>query len=273
MRSGTNAYARGMSAPVNHRIRLAARPHGVPAPQDFQHDTAPLPVPGPGEALLRTLHVSLDPYVRGRMNDARSYAAPMAIGDVVVGATIAEVVSAESDDLAPGDIVLGYGGWQEYSVEHASSLRVLDPAVAPVTTALGVLGMPGFTAYAGLLAIGKPQAGETVAVAAAAGPVGSAVAQIARLRRGRGPPRPGPAGPALGRGARRHRRVLRERGRRRLGGRAAAAERVRARARVRARRELQRDLPARGAGPLGAAAGTGALAQPHPARVHPAGVP
>ena len=182
MRAGTNAYARGMSAPVNHRIRLAARPHGVPAPQDFQHDTAPLPVPGPGEALLRTLHVSLDPYVRGRMNDARSYAAPMAIGDVVVGATIAEVVSAESDDLAPGDIVLGYGGWQEYSVEHASSLRVLDPAVAPVTTALGVLGMPGFTAYAGLLAIGKPQAGETVAVAAAAGPVGSAVAQIARLR-------------------------------------------------------------------------------------------
>lgn len=171
-----------MSTPVNHRIRLASRPHGVPAPEDFVHDSAPLPVPGPGEALLRTLHISLDPYVRGRMSDARSYAAPMEIGDVVVGATVAEVVASEAEGLEPGEIVLGYGGWQAYSVEPAATLRRLDPAVAPVTTALGVLGMPGFTAYAGLRAIGKPQQGETLAVAAAAGPVGSAVGQIARLR-------------------------------------------------------------------------------------------
>ena len=166
----------------NRRIRLASRPHGEPVPSDFLHDTAPVPSPGPGEALLRTLHISLDPYVRGRMNDAKSYAAPMEVGDVIVGATVSEVVDSADDSLAPGDVVLGYGGWQEYSVEEVAGLRRLDPATAPVTTALGVLGMPGFTAYAGLTAIGKVQTGETLAVAAAAGPVGSAVAQIARLR-------------------------------------------------------------------------------------------
>ena len=166
----------------NHRILLARRPHGEPVAADFQHDVTPVPSPGSGEALLRTLHVSLDPYVRGRMNDARSYAAPMQLGDVIVGGTVSEVVESADGSLSPGDLVLGYGGWQEFSVERVSGLRRLDPAAAPVTTALGVLGMPGFTAYAGLLAIGRPQPGETVAVAAAAGPVGSAVAQIARLR-------------------------------------------------------------------------------------------
>ena len=165
----------------NHLIRLASRPHGEPVPSDFLRDTAPVPSPGPGQALLRTRYVSLDPYVRGRMSDAKSYAAPMEVGDVIVGGTVAEVVESASDAVSPGDIVLGYGGWQEYSVEDASGLRVLDPSRAPVTTALGVLGMPGFTAYAGLTAIGRPRPGETLAVAAATGPVGSAVAQIAHL--------------------------------------------------------------------------------------------
>ncbi|WP_114853627.1 NADP-dependent oxidoreductase [Brachybacterium sp. YJGR34] len=171
-----------MSSPTNHRIRLAARPHGEPVATDFQHDEVPVPSPGAGEVLLRTLYISLDPYVRGRMSDARSYAAPMEIGDVIVGATVSEVVESGADGFAPGQVVLSYGGWQEYSVEPAERLRRLDPSVAPVTTALGVLGMPGFTAYAGLLAIGAPQPGETVAVAAATGPVGSAVGQIAKLQ-------------------------------------------------------------------------------------------
>jgi len=165
----------------NHRIRLAARPHGEPVAEDFTHDVVEVPAPGPGEVLLRTRYLSLDPYVRGRMNDAKSYAAPMEIGDVMVGGTVSEVVESADGAFSPGDTVLSYGGWQEFSVEPAERLRRLDPSAAPVTTALGVLGMPGFTAYAGLLAIGKPQPGETVAVAAATGPVGSAVGQIARI--------------------------------------------------------------------------------------------
>ena len=165
----------------NHRIRLASRPHGEPVEADFTRDVVEVPSPEPGQVLLRTRYLSLDPYVRGRMSSARSYAAPMEIGDVIVGGTVSEVVESAADGFAPGDTVLAYGGWQEYSLESAAHLRRLDPSAAPVTTALGVLGMPGFTAYAGVLAIGKPQPGETVAVAAATGPVGSAVGQIAKL--------------------------------------------------------------------------------------------
>ena len=165
----------------NHRIRLASRPHGEPVEADFTRDVVEVPSPEPGQVLLRTRYLSLDPYVRGRMSAARSYAAPMEIGDVIVGGTVSEVVESAADGFAPGDTVLAYGGWQEYSLESAAHLRRLDPSAVPVTTALGVLGMPGFTAYAGLLAIGKPQPGETVAVAAATGPVGSAVGQIAKL--------------------------------------------------------------------------------------------
>ncbi|MGO1228099.1 NADP-dependent oxidoreductase [Brachybacterium sp. AOP42-C2-15] len=165
----------------NHRIRLASRPQGEPVPDDFTRDVSEVRSPEAGQVLLRTRYLSLDPYVRGRMSAAKSYASPMEVGDVIVGGTVSEVVESAADGFAPGDTVLSYGGWQEYSVEPAAQLRRLDPAAAPVTTALGVLGMPGFTAYAGLLAIGKPQPGETVAVAAATGPVGSAVGQIAKI--------------------------------------------------------------------------------------------
>lgn len=171
-----------MTALTNHRIRLASRPHGEPTAEDFAHDSVEVPTPVSGQVLLRTKYLSLDPYMRGRMSTARSYVAPMEIGDVMVGGTVSEVVESAAEGFVPGDVVLSFGGWQQYSVEPAARLRKLDPQEAPVTTALGVLGMPGFTAYAGLLAIGKPQPGETVAVAAATGPVGSAVGQIAKLK-------------------------------------------------------------------------------------------
>lgn len=132
--------------------------------------------------LLRTLYLSLDPYMRGRMSDAKSYAKPVEVGDVMVGATVSEVVESNAEGFAAGEIVLGYGGWQEYSVESTGHLRKIDPELAPISTHLGVLGMPGFTAYAGLLEIGQPKEGETVAVAAATGPVGSVVGQIAKIK-------------------------------------------------------------------------------------------
>lgn len=167
---------------TSHRIRLGARPVGAPKPSDFIHDDAPVREPDDGEVVLRTLYLSLDPYMRGRMSAAKSYAKPLEVGDVMCGATVSEVIESRSSAFTPGQVVLGYGGWQTHSTEKASGLRVLDPDVAPISTALGVLGMPGFTAYAGLLAIGDPKPGETVAVAAATGPVGSAVGQIAKIK-------------------------------------------------------------------------------------------
>lgn len=169
-------------AQKNQRYVLASRPEGAPAPEHFRLEETDVPTPAPGQVLLRTRYLSLDPYMRGRMSTAKSYARPVEIGQTMVGATIGEVVASEADGFTSGDLVLAYGGWQTYSVQKASELRKLDPDAAPVTTALGVLGMPGFTAYAGLLAIGKPQPGETVAVAAATGPVGATVGQIARLK-------------------------------------------------------------------------------------------
>lgn len=164
------------------QIRLAARPVGEPDDSCFETTIAALPAPAEGEVLLRTVYLSLDPYMRGRMSAAKSYATPMEVGDVMVGAAVCEVVESRSDDLATGDVVLSYTGWQTYAVADARAVRRLDPGTAPITTALGVLGMPGLTAYAGLLEIGRPKAGETVVVAAATGPVGSAVGQIARLK-------------------------------------------------------------------------------------------
>lgn len=168
------------------QIRLASRPVGEPKDSDFETTTVDLPALQDGQVLLRTLYLSLDPYMRGRMSDAKSYAKPVEIGDVMVGGTVCEVVESRSDKRAVGDVVLAYTGWQSAAVVDArATRRITDPSSpggAPVSTALGVLGMPGFTAYAGLLEIGKPKEGETVVVAAAAGPVGSAVGQVARLK-------------------------------------------------------------------------------------------
>ena len=166
----------------NTRVLLASRPHGEPTADNFRFETTPAPTPGEGEVLLRTIYLSLDPYMRGRMSEAESYAAPVELGAVMEGGTVAEVVESQDDSLAPGDIVLAHLGWQQYGVQPARHVRRIDPARAPVSTAVGVLGMPGFAAYAGLLEIGRPQPGETVVVAAAAGPVGSAVGQIARIK-------------------------------------------------------------------------------------------
>ena len=164
------------------QVRLAARPHGEPTAADFETVDVDLPPLEEGQVLLEVRYLSLDPYMRGRMSDAKSYADPVPVGGVMVGATVCQVVESRSPDRQVGDWVLSYSGWQTRAVANARHTRPLDPGQAPVQTALGVLGMPGFTAYAGLLLLGKPQPGETVVVAAATGPVGSAVGQIARLK-------------------------------------------------------------------------------------------
>jgi NADPH-dependent curcumin reductase CurA len=164
------------------QIRLAARPEGEPDDSCFATEVVDLPDLEEGQVLLRTVYLSLDPYMRGRMSTAKSYAAPVPLGEVMVGGTVCEVVESRAPDVPVGSMVLSYSGWQSHAVADGHAVRRLDPEAAPVSTALGVLGMPGFTAYAGLLEIGKPKAGETVVVAAATGPVGSAVGQIARIK-------------------------------------------------------------------------------------------
>lgn len=171
-----------MSQSDSVRIVLASRPEGRPSPQNFRAEHAAIPAIAEGQVLLKVQYLSLDPYMRGRMSAAKSYAAPTEIGQVMEGGTVAEVLESRDPAFRPGDIVLSYSGWQSHAVANGSQLRKLDPKSAPVTTALGVLGMPGFTAYAGLLTIGQPKPGETVVVAAASGPVGSAVGQIARIK-------------------------------------------------------------------------------------------
>ncbi len=166
----------------NRRIVLAARPVGMPTPQDFRLETADVPRPGDGEVLLRTVWLSLDPYMRGRMSAAKSYAKPVEIGEVMTGGTVSEVLESNSPGLAKGDMVVGIGGWQEYAVLPGSEVQKIDPSAFPPSYALGVLGMPGLTAYVGLLDIGQPKAGETVVVSAAAGAVGSIVGQIAKIK-------------------------------------------------------------------------------------------
>jgi NADPH-dependent curcumin reductase CurA len=165
----------------NLQIRLASRPAGRPGPENFTITRGPVPAPREGQALIRARYLSLDPYMRGRMSDAPSYAPPVEVGGLMVGHTVGEVVESRDPALKPGDTVLAYTGWQEYGVQNAATLRKLNPGAAPVTTALGVLGMPGFTAYAGLTQIGRPKPGETVVVAAASGPVGATVGQLAKI--------------------------------------------------------------------------------------------
>jgi len=164
------------------RIVLAARPVGDPKPSDFRLEEFPVPQPATGQLLLKTMWLSLDPYMRGRMSDAASYAKPVGIGEVMEAGTVSEVVASNTDEYKVGDIVLSRAGWQTHMISDGSGLRKLDPAAAPVSTALGVLGMPGMTAYTGLLEIGQPKAGETVVVSAASGAVGAVVGQIAKVK-------------------------------------------------------------------------------------------
>lgn len=167
---------------INRRIVLASRPVGAPSPDDFRFEDVPAGEPSDGQLLLQILYLSLDPYMRGRMSAAKSYAKPVAIGDVMEGGTVARVICSRHPDYREGDIVLSHSGWQSFALSDGVGLRKLDPKAAPLSTALGVLGMPGFTAYAGLLTIGQPKPGETVVVAAASGAVGSVVGQIARIK-------------------------------------------------------------------------------------------
>lgn len=171
-----------MSNSTNRRIVLASRPFGAPTPSNFQLETEAIPVPAEGQILLRTVYLSLDPYMRGRMSDAPSYAPPVAIGDVMVGSTISRVEISHHPDYAVGDLALSQNGWQEYAVSDGKGIFGLGKQIEHSSAALGVLGMPGFTAYMGLLEIGQPIAGETIVVAAATGAVGSIVGQIAKLK-------------------------------------------------------------------------------------------
>ncbi|HGE8465492.1 NADP-dependent oxidoreductase [Serratia marcescens] len=166
----------------NRRFLLASRPHGEPTAANFRLDTVPVPQPGAGQLLLRTVYLSLDPYMRGRMSDAPSYAPPVEIGQVMVGGTVSRVEASHHPDFSVGDWVLGYDGWQDYALSDGNGLRNLGPHLSHPSRLLGVLGMPGFTAYMGLLDIGQPQAGETLVVAAASGAVGSVVGQIGKLK-------------------------------------------------------------------------------------------
>ena len=170
-----------MSEPEVRQIVLASRPKGPPTAENFRLEAVPMPSLPPGGLLLRVLYLSLDPYMRGRMDDRKSYARSVGVGDVMTGESVCEVVASDRQGYAPGDIVLAHTGWRTHAAWEGPALRKLDPKLAPITTGLGVLGMPGFTAYSGLYVLGKPKAGETVVVAAASGPVGSLVGQLAKM--------------------------------------------------------------------------------------------
>ena len=181
MEMGTPTPASTMNERKAREIVLSARPKGRPKPSDFRLQETAIPTPSAGQILLRVEYLSLDPYMRGRMDDRKSYAQPVPLNGVMEGESVAEVIASRHPAYSEGDIVLARTGWRTHAVSDRSDLRKLDPAVAPVTTGLGVLGMPGFTAYAGLRVIGKPKPGETVVVAAASGAVGSLVGQLAKI--------------------------------------------------------------------------------------------
>ncbi|MEP2717895.1 NADP-dependent oxidoreductase [Pseudophaeobacter sp.] len=170
------------TADTNRQIILKNRPFGKPDGDTLAIKSTPLPVAGKGEMLLRVAYLSLDPYMRGRMNDAKSYADPVAIGDPMVGGTVAQVVTSDVEGFAPGDWVLSFSGWQDYAVSDGEGVTNMGKDPAQPSWALGIMGMPGFTAYCGLLYIGEPKAGETVVTAAATGPVGATVGQIAKIK-------------------------------------------------------------------------------------------
>lgn len=167
---------------INRQIVLASRPHGAPKAENFHFIETEKPVPSAGEILLRTIYLSLDPYMRGRMNDAKSYAEPVAIDEVMVGGSVCCVEQSNHPDYQVGDLVVAFGGWQDYSLSDGEGLTKLDKSMPNLSYGLGVLGMPGLTAYMGLLEVGQPKQGETLVVAAATGAVGSLVGQIGKLK-------------------------------------------------------------------------------------------
>jgi len=170
-----------MSDPVVRQIVLASRPNGPPTAENFRLEEVPMPKLPPGGLLLRVLYLSLDPYMRGRMDDAKSYARSVGVGEVMTGESVCEVLASDRSGYSAGDIVLAHTGWRTHAAWDGPATRKLDPKLAAITTGLGVLGMPGFTAYAGLNLIGKPKPGDTVVVAAASGPVGALVGQLAKI--------------------------------------------------------------------------------------------
>jgi len=167
---------------LNKEIRFASRPAGMPTLDNFKVVDAEVPHLNDGEVSVHTLYISVDPYLRGRMRQGRSYVPPFEVGQVIVSGVVGEVVESRAPEFAPGDIVTGMLGWRLDNVAKAPELRKVDPRVAPITTALGVLGVPGLSAYFGLLDIGKPKEGETVVVSGAAGAVGMTVCQIAKIK-------------------------------------------------------------------------------------------
>ncbi len=173
-----------MSTPqaINRRFILARRPQGEPSVDDFVLEKHPVPAAGPEQLLLRTRYLSLDPYMRGRMNDVPSYVPPVALGEVMTGQTVSVVEASNVEGFQVGDLVLAVAGWQDYAVLDARQVTKIDPSMPRLSYALGVLGMPGLTAYVGLLDIGEPKPGETVVVGAATGGVGSIVGQIAKIK-------------------------------------------------------------------------------------------
>jgi NADPH-dependent curcumin reductase CurA len=175
-------HAHGATPKKNRRIVLANRPQGEPTPADFRLEEAPIPALQEGELLMQTVFLSLDPYMRSRMSEGPSYAAATGLNEVMVGGTVSRVVASRNPQFKEGDMVLSYSGWQEYQVSNGSGLNKLDPRIPRPSYALGVLGMPGITAYVGTLDIGQPKEGETLVVAAATGAVGSVVGQIAKIK-------------------------------------------------------------------------------------------
>ena len=170
-----------MTAESNRRIVLAARPAGAPKESDLRLEEAPLPQPAEGELLVRTIWLSLDPYMRLRMGTEVRYYPPIPLGEVIVGGAVSRVVESRHPGFAPGDIVDDYTGWQDYAIAQGRSARKVDPALGPLSTAVGVLGMPGLTAYLGLVKVGRPAPGDTVAISAAAGAVGAVAGQVAKI--------------------------------------------------------------------------------------------
>ena len=169
------------SKTVNRRFVLAERPKGEPTEKTLRLETCAVPSPGKGQMLLRNEYLSLDPYMRGRMSAAPSYAPPVQLGEVMVGGTVAQVVNSDVEGFREGDWVVAFGGWQDYTLSDGKGVMPLGQSPENPSWALGVLGMPGLTAWAGLLQIGRPRAGETLVVASASGPVGATVGQIGKI--------------------------------------------------------------------------------------------